>query len=214
MCQSTASGGLSRLGLMLAWVIWVCGERFALAGTETNPVVPSPPPDPTPSLIMAAWDGDFQQVNRLLADGVDVNTRVGPGLTAWQAAQIKGHSDILEKLARHGANTNIAPPPPEAILDWYVKQKIAPDSPGLALAVIRDGGLIFTQGWGLANLEYDIPVTPSTVFHLASVSKQFTAFAIARLLQQGKISLDDDLRKYLPAMHDFGTPITLRQLMQ
>jgi len=162
---------------------------------------------------MAAWDGDFQQVNRLLADGVDVNTRVGPGLTAWQAAQIKGHSDILEKLARHGANTNIAPPPPEAILDWYVKQKIAPGSPGLALAVIRDGGLVFTQGWGLANLEYDIPVTPTTVFHVASVSKQFTAFAIARLLQQGKISRDDDLRKYLPAMHDFGTPITLRHLL-
>ena len=214
MCQSTTfGGGLRRLGLILAWVIWLGGEGFAHAGAKPNPVVTSPPPVPIPRLIIAAFDGEPQQVDRLLADGLDVNARVGPGLTAWQAAQIKGHSDIMETLARHGANTNVTLPPLEAILDWYVKQKIAPDSPGLALAVIRDGGLIFTQGWGLANLEYDIPVTPSTVFHLASVSKQFTAFAIARLLQQGKISLDDDLRKYLPAMHDFGTPITLRQLL-
>jgi CubicO group peptidase (beta-lactamase class C family) len=64
-----------------------------------------------------------------------------------------------------------------------------------------------------ANLEYGVPNTPATVFHLASVSKQFTAFAIYLLAQDGKLSLDDDVRKYLPKLHDFGKVITIRQLL-
>ena len=53
-----------------------------------------------------------------------------------------------------------------------------PDSPGAALIVYRDGQVIYKRGYGIANLEYDVPITPSTIFHVASVSKQFTAFAI------------------------------------
>src|SRR6185503_8290371 len=67
-----------------------------------------------------------------------------------------------------------------------------PDSPGCALAVIKDGRVVYKRGYGAANLEYNIPITPSTVFHVASVSKQFTAFAITMLANQGKLSLDDD----------------------
>ena len=65
----------------------------------------------------------------------------------------------------------------------------------------------------MANLEYDIPITPSTIFHMASVSKQFTAFAIASLAQQGKISLSDDIRKHLPEVPDFGKTITINHLI-
>ena len=67
------------------------------------------------------------------------------------------------------------------------------DSPGAALAVIRDGEIIYKRGYGIANLEYDIPITTTTIFDIASVSKQFAGFAIARLLQEGKLSLDDDI---------------------
>jgi CubicO group peptidase (beta-lactamase class C family) len=88
-----------------------------------------------------------------------------------------------------------------------------PDSPGASLAVIKDGEVIYKNGYGSANLEYGIPITPSTVFHVASVSKQFTAFAAAMLAEQGKLKLDDDIRRYLPEVPDFGKTITIRHLI-
>jgi CubicO group peptidase (beta-lactamase class C family) len=87
------------------------------------------------------------------------------------------------------------------------------DSPGAAVAVVKEGKVVFKKGYGMANLEYDIPITPSTIFHMASVSKQFTAFAIATLAQQGKISLDDRIQTYLPEIPDFGKKITVRHLV-
>jgi len=87
------------------------------------------------------------------------------------------------------------------------------DSPGAAVIVIKDGAILYKHGYGSANLEYDIPITPSTVFHVASVSKQFTAFAIALLASRGKLSIDDDIRKYLPEVPDFGKTITINHLL-
>jgi CubicO group peptidase (beta-lactamase class C family) len=98
-----------------------------------------------------------------------------------------------------------------------VDQLLAPwdriDSPGAALAVARDGEIVYKSGYGSAQLEYGIPITPSTVFHVASMSKQFTAFAIALLAEQGKLSLDDDVLEHIPEIPDFGRKITLRQLI-
>jgi CubicO group peptidase (beta-lactamase class C family) len=87
------------------------------------------------------------------------------------------------------------------------------DSPGAALAVLKDGAVIYRRGYGYAQLEYDIPITSSTIFHVASVSKQFTAFAIALLANQGKLSLDDDIHRYLPEVPNFGKTITIRYLI-
>ncbi|RKU14144.1 hypothetical protein C6503_15410 [Candidatus Poribacteria bacterium] len=87
------------------------------------------------------------------------------------------------------------------------------DSPGAALTVIRDGEIIYKQGYGMANLEYDIPITTTTTFELASTSKQFTAFAIAMLLHKGKLSLDDDIQKYLPDVPDFGSTIFFQRFI-
>jgi CubicO group peptidase (beta-lactamase class C family) len=86
-------------------------------------------------------------------------------------------------------------------------------SPGCALSVIQDGQIIYKRGYGMADLDHDIPITPKTVFHVASISKQFTASAILLLAQEGKISLDDDVRKYIPELPDFGVPITIRHLI-
>src|SRR5687768_10083816 len=88
-----------------------------------------------------------------------------------------------------------------------------PESPGAAIAVIKDGAVVYKRGYGSANLEYNIPITPQTVFHVASVSKQFTAFAIASLANQGKLTLDDDIRKHLPEVPDFGKKITIHELL-
>jgi CubicO group peptidase (beta-lactamase class C family) len=88
-----------------------------------------------------------------------------------------------------------------------------PDSPGCALGVYKDGQIVYKHGYGMANLNDDIPITSATVFHVASMSKQFTAASILLLAQQGKLSLDDDVHKYIPELPDFGERITLRHLL-
>lgn len=88
-----------------------------------------------------------------------------------------------------------------------------PDSPGLAVAIYRAGKVEYVQGYGLANLEQGTPVTPRTRFNVASVSKEFTAIAVAMLAEEGKIDLSADVRRYLPWMPDFGDPITVDDLV-
>lgn len=87
------------------------------------------------------------------------------------------------------------------------------DSPGAAIAVLKEGKIIYKNGYGESQLEYNIPITPSTIFHVASVSKQFTAFSIVMLANQGKLSLDDDIHQYLPEAPDFVESITIRHLI-
>lgn len=87
------------------------------------------------------------------------------------------------------------------------------NGPGCAVGIIQDSQTLFEKGYGLANLDYDQPITPDTVFDIASVSKQFTAMALIMLADEGVVSLDDDVRKYVPEVPDYGTVITLRQLM-
>ncbi|HEU4557865.1 MAG TPA: serine hydrolase domain-containing protein [Longimicrobium sp.] len=88
-----------------------------------------------------------------------------------------------------------------------------PESPGCAVGVSRNGRTVLSRAYGSANLEYGIPNTPATIFEAGSVSKQFTAAAIVRLAQQGKLSLDDNVRRHVPEVPDYGTPITLRHLL-
>ena len=101
----------------------------------------------------------------------------------------------------------------EAKVDQLFAEWDKPNSPGAALAVTRDGKIIYTQGYGTANLEYDIPITPTTIFDIASVSKQFAAFTITTLAHDGKLSLGDDIRMHLPDVPDFGSTITIRHLL-
>src|SRR4030095_2613586 len=75
-----------------------------------------------------------------------------------------------------------------------------PESPGCALGIVHEGKLVYQKGYGQANLEQNIPINPSTVFYIASTSKQFTDASIALLAKQNKLSLDDDIRKYLPEL--------------
>ena len=86
-------------------------------------------------------------------------------------------------------------------------------SPGVAVAVVRDGKVVLSKGYGLASIEDRIPISSSTVFDVASVAKQFTGLAVAMLVQQGSISLGDDIRKYIPELHDMGSTITIGHLL-
>ncbi|MEP6465268.1 MAG: serine hydrolase domain-containing protein [Parafilimonas sp.] len=88
-----------------------------------------------------------------------------------------------------------------------------PQNPGLQLSISRNGNIIFSKAWGMADMERHVLLDTSSILEAGSVSKQFTAAAILLLQQQGKLSLDDDVRKYIPELPDYGTPITLRQML-
>jgi CubicO group peptidase (beta-lactamase class C family) len=102
---------------------------------------------------------------------------------------------------------------PTTKIDQLFAQWDKPDSPGCALALVKDGQTIYKRGYGIANLDYGIPISAKSVFNIGSISKQFTAMSIALLAKQGKISLDDDIRKYLPEMPQYQTPVTIRHLV-
>ncbi|MEB0280891.1 MULTISPECIES: serine hydrolase domain-containing protein [unclassified Mucilaginibacter] len=110
-------------------------------------------------------------------------------------SQYKGHNNQVSQI--------------DAIFNKYSK----PNGPGCAVAVVKNGKVIFNKGYGKANLEYEIPITKESIFDVASVAKQFTGFAISTLVQQRKISLSDDIRKYLPEVPDFGHKITISDLL-
>jgi CubicO group peptidase (beta-lactamase class C family) len=86
-------------------------------------------------------------------------------------------------------------------------------SPGCAIGIVSNDSLIYAKGYGMANLEYNIPNSPQTIFHMASVSKQFTAYSIVLLARQGKLKLDDDIHKYLSWFPDLKEKITVRNLL-
>jgi CubicO group peptidase (beta-lactamase class C family) len=86
-------------------------------------------------------------------------------------------------------------------------------TPGLELAVIRDGKIIYERGYGMAKLEDGIVNTPDKVFDIGSVSKQFTATCVAMLIREGKVGLEDDIRKYLPEMPAYEKPVTINHLL-
>ena len=85
--------------------------------------------------------------------------------------------------------------------------------PGCALGVSRDGRLVYAKGYGMANLETGTAITPASIFHVASISKQFAAFSVALLAEEGKLSLDDDIRKYVPEIPAYAKPITIQHLI-
>jgi CubicO group peptidase (beta-lactamase class C family) len=97
-------------------------------------------------------------------------------------------------------------------IEGLIKKYNFNNGPGLSIAVIKDGAIVYKKGFGIGNLEVGTPIDSTTVFQIASVSKQFTTFSILLLEQEGKLSLDDDIRKYLPEMVDYGHTITLRNL--
>jgi CubicO group peptidase (beta-lactamase class C family) len=102
---------------------------------------------------------------------------------------------------------------PEKRIDQLFIPWDDPTVPGASIAVSKKGKILYSTGYGAANLEYDVPNSPSTIFHIASISKQFTAFSVTMLADQGKLSLDDDIRKYIPEVPDFGEKITLKHLI-
>lgn len=89
----------------------------------------------------------------------------------------------------------------------------APTSPGCAVSITRDGATVFSAGYGLADIEQGIAITPRTAFYAASVSKEFAAASIGLLVIRGQLSLDANVREFVPELREYGTPITVRHLL-
>jgi CubicO group peptidase (beta-lactamase class C family) len=87
-----------------------------------------------------------------------------------------------------------------AAVDSLFAAHARPDVPGYVLGVVRDGRLVFSRAYGSASLEHGVPLTTRSVFHLASLSKQFTGAAVALLVLEGKLSLEDPVQKFVPAV--------------
>jgi CubicO group peptidase (beta-lactamase class C family) len=98
-------------------------------------------------------------------------------------------------------------------VDAIAKQALARPTAGLSIAVARDGKLIFARGYGMANVEHSVPVTPETVFHLASISKNIESAVLLQLIDQGKVRLEDDVKKHLPEAPTHGHKVTVKQLL-
>ncbi len=87
-----------------------------------------------------------------------------------------------------------------------------PGSPGCVVGVIHKGELVYQNGYGEANLDHGLPITPETVFYIASISKQFVAATVAIMAEKGLIDLDEDIREYIPELPDYGTPVLVKHL--
>jgi CubicO group peptidase (beta-lactamase class C family) len=98
-------------------------------------------------------------------------------------------------------------------VDSIINASFSATTPGCAVGVIKDGKVLYKRTYGMSNLDYRIPVSDSTLFNLASVSKQFTAFLVLLLEKEGKLNLDDQVEKYIPELKIYGPAITIRQML-
>ncbi len=111
-----------------------------------------------------------------------------------------------------GPDRRAADPEPKAIDAVFAKYDHT-DTPGCAVGVFRDGQTVFGRGYGMADLNQGVPITTNTVFYIASTSKQFTAMSTALLAEQGTISLDDPVRKWIPELSSVADRVTVRHLV-
>jgi len=152
------------------------------------------------------------QLDRLLEHGIDINAKDASGLTALHHAQISRLKIRAQQLIERGADTNILMPSVETLISSFFNNSIDQDSPGMAFLAAKDGKVIYKGAKGMADMENNISISTSTKFRIGSITKQFTAVAILKLQEQGKLSIEDKLSKYLP---DFpkADQVTLRHLL-
>jgi CubicO group peptidase (beta-lactamase class C family) len=140
--------------------------------------------------------------------------KIRPSLGSMITIRTPGRVAALLALLSGSA---IAQSPSDARIDSIFARFDRRDAPGCAVAVSRAGTPLHLRGYGMADLENDVPITPATSFYLASVSKQFAAYSVILLARDGTLSLDDEVRKFIPELPDFrpryATPITLRHLL-
>jgi len=104
-------------------------------------------------------------------------------------------------------------PQQQAIDALFDQWKENSNQPGLVAGLVKDGEILYLKGYGSADISNQKPITPQSTFNISNLSKQFTAFALLQLEENGQLSMSDDIRKYVPEVPDFGTRITLKHLI-
>lgn len=112
-----------------------------------------------------------------------------------------------------GASLIAAASPPLSPAELQNLVSVSTGGPGCAVAIVQDGEIVFEQGFGLADLDTKAPITPATSFNTASMTKQFTGMAVALLIADGKLKESDDIRTFLPKLRNYGTAITIANLL-
>ena len=163
-------------------------------------------------LVAAAAQGNVESLQTLMARGIGLNVTNRFGVTPLETARVHGQKEIVDLLLAKGADPKAPVRPVEERLEAMFADVVKGQSAGLAALVARDGKILFEKGYGLANLEHRVPVTTATKFRIGSISKQFTAAAILRLQEQGKLNVQDKLSRFLPD-YPRGDEVTLHHLL-
>lgn len=151
----------------------------------------------TEQLLSAAGKGWMEQLTLLKKFGADVNATNAAGLTALHMAQISGREAVEEMLLEMGAKATPMPSG-EAIMDSYYGELNEKEAAGVAILVAKEGEVLYRKGFGYQDIGNKVLVSPETKFRIGSVTKQFTAAAILKLQEEGLLSVDDKLAKFLP----------------
>jgi CubicO group peptidase (beta-lactamase class C family) len=184
---------------MLALALTACGS------TEPSPAPPSSFPtaaaanritaEPPPSVASPVQS---TQVPSAPSPTAAPAASARPAVTAKPLPTVRTHdAALLDAVFTHGA-TGLA---------------ITAETPGCAVAIADGGAVVYSHGYGLANLSTKAPITPATVMDIGSVSKQFVAAAVLLLAQAGKLRLNDDVRRYLPDLPDYGKTVSLQEML-
>jgi CubicO group peptidase (beta-lactamase class C family) len=133
-------------------------------------------------------------------------------LVALSSSSISMAQSSISPAQQNAGPARISPAT-EAKIDKIFASYARPDSPGYVLGLMKDGVMVFAKGYGQGNLDDRIPITPRTAFHLASLSKQFAGAAVALLILDGKLSLEDPVSKYIPETAKYGDGLRVKHLV-
>jgi CubicO group peptidase (beta-lactamase class C family) len=163
-------------------------------------------------LVTAAGRGDTAAIEKVLEGGARISGADGRGLTALQSARLHGRKKAADLLLAKGADASAKAPAVDAVVDRTFKAIVKDGYPGAAVLVSRDGRILFRRSYGAACLENHVAAIPETRYRIGSITKQFTAAAVLRLQEEGKLRVEDSLSKFLP---DFprGGEVTVHHLL-
>ncbi len=162
--------------------------------------------------IESAGRGNMDNVKLLTENGADINAENDMGLTAYQNASVRGRDKVLTYLKEKGAKTDVPLPSFDKLVSNIFKSVQTGTTSGVSVLVSKNGEIIYERSFGYADVGNKVPVTSNTKFRIGSISKQFIASGILKLQEEGKISVQDKLSKFIP---DFprGDEVTIHHLL-
>jgi CubicO group peptidase (beta-lactamase class C family) len=163
-------------------------------------------------LVQSAGRGNLDDVKLLLDNGADINIQNAAGLTAYLSAMIHGREKVMDLLKEKGAKTDLPVPSLEKLADPVFAGAQSGVTPGVSVLIARDGQILYQKAFGYADVGNKVPVTPETKFRIGSITKQFIATAILKMQEEGKLSVEDKLSKFIPGFPR-GDEVTIRHLL-